>query len=222
LVDKEAPTDKPIGSKRGPYKNGIERQKQILEATRKLFIEDGYHNFSFRKVARSIGISPGNLQHHFATRDDLVGAMLDYVVGNYLDEIDRLKHDSSSPKTYFLQVLRHIIKDLQTRDTTLFFPELWSLSNHDESVDRLMQRMYDNYRMVYVDIALQINPKLSRQNANVIALFISSSIEGHTVFIGHGKPHFSMCESIIKIIYQTSLNMIENPEVLNDKAKIKH
>lgn len=213
MDDKQAQKDNPLGKKRGPYKTGVERQKLILEATQKIFIEDGYHNFSFRKVAKSVGISPGNLQHHFATRDELVAAMLDYVIGGYMEEIDALKRDSDSPKEYLLRVLQHIIRDLQTRETTLFFPELWSLSNHEESVDVLMQNMYEKYRTVYAAIAIQINPQLTQVQANTIAFFISCSIEGHTVFIGHRKPHRDMCELTIKIIYSTSLSMIESGDI---------
>ena len=48
LAIKQVNQDKNAGGKRGPYKAGLERQKQILEAARQLLVEEGGHNFSIR------------------------------------------------------------------------------------------------------------------------------------------------------------------------------
>ena len=49
LAIKQVNQDKNAGGKKGPYKAGLERQKQILEAARQLLVEEGGHNFSIRK-----------------------------------------------------------------------------------------------------------------------------------------------------------------------------
>ncbi|MBU2979604.1 TetR/AcrR family transcriptional regulator [Alteromonas sp. C1M14] len=205
--------------KRGPYKAGLERQKQILEAAKNLLIDEGYHNFSIRKVAKRVGISPGNLQHHFATRDDLVSAMLDHVISRYLLELEVIKNKASSPKECLISVIEFVTRDLQTRDTTVFFPEIWSLSNHDEYINTLMQQMYKVYRRIYEDIALQINPSLTEQQGRLIALFISATIEGHTMFIGYKKSNNGMCEGVIKMICSTALQIIESGDIPAERAK---
>lgn len=199
--------------KRGPYKAGLERQKQILIEARSLLIEEGYHNFSIRKVAKRVGISAGNLQHHFATRDELVAAMLDDIISMYLLRLEDIKKEASSPKDCLKNIIGFVTRDLQTRDTTIFFPEIWSLSNHDENINRLMQRMYESYRKVYEEIALQMNPDLSVEQGRLIALFISATIEGQTMFIGYKKSDAFACESIIKIIINTAVQIIESGDV---------
>ncbi|MEG3766507.1 TetR/AcrR family transcriptional regulator [Alteromonas sp. 14N.309.X.WAT.G.H12] len=204
--------------KRGPYKSGLERQKQIVEAARILLIDEGYHNFSIRKVAKKVGISPGNLQHHFATRDELVSAMIDHVIGKYLLLIEDIKNKAPSPKACLFEVIEFVTRDLQTRDTTVFFPEIWSLSNHDQYIDGLMQKMYEVYRRTYQDIALQINPDLSEEQGRLIALFISSTIEGHTMFIGYKKSYNQMCEGVIKMICSMALQLIESGEIPTEKT----
>ena len=70
----------------------------------------------------------------------------------------------------------------------MFFPELWSLANHQASATQLMDDMYAQYRAVLKEVIKEINPKLKPSSVDRLALFISASIEGHTVFIGHGKP----------------------------------
>jgi len=45
---------------------------QIVEASLKLFNEQGYAATSLSEIARSVGISQGNLSYHFPTKRDLV------------------------------------------------------------------------------------------------------------------------------------------------------
>ena len=213
LAIKQVNQDKNAGGKKGPYKAGLERQKQILEAARQLLVEEGGHNFSIRKVAKLVGISPGNLQHHFATRDELLSAMMDHVISEYLLSLEEMKICSDSPKAYLLSVIEFVTRDLCTKETTVFFPELWSLSNHDENIDALMQNMYVDYRMIYQNTALQINPSLTTEQCQNIGLFISSMIEGFTVFIGYKKPLTEKCDAMVKMIYNASIHAIESGEV---------
>ena len=201
------------GGKRGPYKAGLERQKQILVEARNLLIEEGYHNFSIRKVAKRVGISAGNLQHHFATRDELVAAMLDHVISVYLLRLEELKKEASSPKECLQNVIEFVTRDLQTRETTIFFPEIWSLSNHDDHINKLMEHMYEVYRKVYQDISLQMNPDLTVEQGRLIALFISATIEGHTMFIGYQKSDAYACEPVIKMIVNMAGQIIESGDV---------
>ena len=51
------------------YSKGEQRINLILEAAELLLIDSGYHNFSMRKVATKAGISVGNLQYYFPSKD---------------------------------------------------------------------------------------------------------------------------------------------------------
>jgi AcrR family transcriptional regulator len=51
-------------------------KRKILEAARGLFNARGLPRVGVRDVARAAGISPGNLGYHFATKDDLVAALV--------------------------------------------------------------------------------------------------------------------------------------------------
>lgn len=52
---------------------------QIIEASLKLFNEQGYAATSLNEIAQSIGISQGNLSYHFPTKRDLVSRIEDNV-----------------------------------------------------------------------------------------------------------------------------------------------
>lgn len=177
-------------------------------------IEEGYHNFSLRKVAAAAGIKLGNLQYYFPTKDDLVKAMLDQVIQVYLDDFAELRAGAGDdPKEQFKTVLRHVTYDLNTKMTTVFFPEMWSLSNHEDHVTEYLDDMYGQYRHILEEIISLINPSLSADQVQRIAIFISSSMEGHTMFIGHEKPWKKETDKILEMAIQSFLWLIEHGNI---------
>jgi AcrR family transcriptional regulator len=53
-----------------------ETKRRILDTARTLFNEHGLHRVGVRDIARAVGMSPGNLAYHYATKDDLVSALV--------------------------------------------------------------------------------------------------------------------------------------------------
>jgi AcrR family transcriptional regulator len=197
---------------RGAYKKGKDRRLQILRAARKCLIDSGYHNFSMRKVADSAGIRIGNLQYYFPTKAELVQAMLDGVIEEYLEVWAEIR-SRGTPEEQFLAIIEDVVLDLNTRQTTVFFPEVWSLSNHETFVTRAMDAMYETYRGVLVEVILEMNPSLSPVQAHHLALFISASIEGHTMFIGYRKPWRKETGSILAMAQQSFIWLIRNGDI---------
>jgi AcrR family transcriptional regulator len=55
--------------------NGL--RAATLETTRTLLVRDGYENLSMRKIARQVGCSVSSIYEHFASKDQLVHALID-------------------------------------------------------------------------------------------------------------------------------------------------
>ena len=51
------------------------RLPQILDAAARLFCTQGYQGTTMRDIAQAVGILPGSLYCHFATKDDLLAAV---------------------------------------------------------------------------------------------------------------------------------------------------
>lgn len=194
-------------AKQGSYQKGKDKRQDVLEAAVDLLIESGYHNFSMRKVADAAGIRVGNLQYYFPSKAKLVKAMLDHALSSYLDAFVEIRRHGT-PEEQFLTIIDQVLNDLNKKRTTVFFPEVWSLSNHEKGVTQAMDAMYENYRKVLADIICEINPALSDLQARRLALFISASIEGHTIFIGYRKPWKKETTNIIHIAKQSFLWLI--------------
>ena len=199
-------------SRQGAYQKGKDKRQDILDAAAALLIDSGYHNFSMRKVADAAGIRVGNLQYYFPSKEKLVKAMLDHALSSYLDAFVEIRRHGT-PEQQFLAVIDKVVNDLNKKRTTVFFPEVWSLSNHEKGVTQAMDEMYENYRKVLAGIIGEVNPALSAIQARRLALFISASIEGHTIFIGYRKPWTKETANIIHIAKQSFLWLIMQGDI---------
>ena len=199
-------------ARQGSYKKGEAKRQYVLEAAADLLIESGYHNFSMRKVADAAGIRLGNLQYYFPSKEKLVKAMLDNALSQYLEDFFEIRQQGT-PEEQFLSIINHVVFDLNEKRTTLFFPELWSLSNHEKGVTKSMDEMYENYRKVLADIIGEVNPKLSLPQCRRLALFVSASLEGHTIFIGYRKPWKKETANIVDMASQSFLWLVKHGDI---------
>ena len=173
----------------GGYVRGHETREEILRTALGLLVEEGYRAMSMRRVAAACGMRVGNLTYHFPTREDLVRALFEAVIGSYeveFAEIARLP--DLAPEARLAAICRLILEDIRTRKTTHFFPELWALSNHDAFVLDRVQELYARARLPILEAISQMRPDLDAASRQDLALFISAAMEGLTVFAGHGKP----------------------------------
>lgn len=67
-----------LPSTRGPYANGIRRRQQILDAATEVFALRGYPSASLREIAEAVGVTPAALLRHFASKEDLLLAVLQH------------------------------------------------------------------------------------------------------------------------------------------------
>jgi AcrR family transcriptional regulator len=210
----QALSAKPGNNGRGKSGKGQLTALSILLAAEKLLIDEGYHNFSLRKVAATAGLTLGNLQYYFPSKDSLIKAMLDNCIQRYLDRFEQIRAQvGADPEKQFRAIVSEIIRDLNSKSTTVFFPELWSLANHDDHAVDFMDAMYDRYRVVLIEVMQSINPQLSPAQLKRLAVFISSSVEGHTMLIGYKKPWTRETDNIIEMAAESLLWLIRSGKV---------
>ena len=62
---------------RGPYRTGLRRREQIIDAATAVFAEYGYAGGSVRTIADRVGVSPASLLQHFGSKEGLLMAVLE-------------------------------------------------------------------------------------------------------------------------------------------------
>jgi AcrR family transcriptional regulator len=71
LVTTETPR-----ARRGPYRKGLERRREIVQAAADLFATSGYASTSMRELAQRVGLTQAGLLHHFASKEELLTEVL--------------------------------------------------------------------------------------------------------------------------------------------------
>jgi len=174
---------------------GLARLLSILEAARNIFMEQGYSSLTMRKVATRANISIGNLNYYYRTKEDLLRDLIDYTIIPYLEEFDRArKQAGESPE----------------KQTTAFFPECWALANHNAFVADLMDDMYSRAREPLNELIGQINPTFTRKESEQLALYMCATMEGLTIFAGHGKPWSRKLGNLRKTTIDNFMDIIKS------------
>jgi len=158
----------------------------ILSAARDVFINDGYGAFSIQKVAKKCKLARGNITYYFPSRDKLLHALLRAVIAGYMQDFDHIMAQAdTNAEEKFVAIVTLIMEDLGTRETAIFFPELWALANHNKDAAHEMKQLYDKARKYLVDLIKEINPSLNAREAENVGLYVSATMEGQTPFVGY-------------------------------------
>jgi len=86
------------------------------------------------------------------------------------------------------RLIRLLLQDIRTKRTTRLFPQLWALANHDPFVAKAVDSIYILERLTLTRLIAEINPSLAPQEREALALFVSASIAGATMFVGFERP----------------------------------
>ena len=184
---------------------------KILTAARDIFIENGYSEFNLKKVSEKCGLARGNVTYYFPNRDALLQALLWSVISEYTWDFDHIMaRTDASAEEKFVIIVRRITEDLGTRETAMFFPELWALANHSDYAATEMERLYSLARTYLVDLIAEINPGLKPADREAVALFVSAALEGQTPFVGYGRIHRKRLPQITNIAASALLETVRS------------
>lgn len=176
---------------------GQEAVAAILTAARDVLVEEGYPRLTMRNVAERAAMTVGNLSYYYANKEDLLHDLLQAVIQGYVEDFDRIAADvKHSPDQRLEEMVRFVMGDLSTKETTGFFPALWALAIHDDFAAQEMSRMYEIERNSFARVIAAMRPDLTKKNRDLLCLFISASIEGQTMFIGHKREKASSASAI--------------------------
>jgi len=200
-----------IKARSGVYATGQERVVQILETALEILIHDGIGAVTLREIARRMGIRGGAIYHYYSTRDDLLLDMLSGVLNSYEEFFEGFRAPSDEPPEARLRsFIGAVIDDILTLKTTRLFPELWVLAARDENVARMVDAIYLRSRLIAKRFIQAMNPALDTRTLETLALFVTSSLEGLTLFAGYGKPWVGEMDRLKEIACNALIAAVKN------------
>jgi len=181
--------DLKITPRTGGYARGQDGFEHILRSALGLLVNHGSAALTLRRIATKSGMNVGNLNYYFRSKEELIRELLNAVISSYEESFDEIIHEAgASAEARLENLVTLILEDITTKKTTRFFPELWAMANHDPFVYDRMNELYDRARVSLNELIAEINPALPEDERKILALFISASMEGLTMFAGYEKP----------------------------------
>ena len=206
-----------IKARSGIYANGQERVVRILETALEILILDGFPSVTLREIARRMGIRVSAISHYYSSREDLILDVLSGVLNSYEEFFEQLREPSNqSAEDRMRAFINAIIDDILTLKTTRLFPELWALASRDENVARMVDAIYIRSRMIVTRSIAILNPALDLRTRENLALFLTASLEGLTMFAGYGKPWAGEIEQLKAIACDSLLAAVRNAQPAAD------
>src|SRR5271154_6643145 len=119
------------GTRRTQAERRAATRTALLDAAIDCLAEEGYVNTTTRRVAERAGVTPGALQHHFATKAELLGDARRHLGGRFAQEV--LGHGSTEVAGIQLRTERFLDHMWDLLKGTLFQAavELWVAARTD-------------------------------------------------------------------------------------------
>jgi TetR/AcrR family transcriptional regulator, fatty acid metabolism regulator protein len=114
-----------------------EREQLILQAADELLLEKGYHETSIDEIAALVGISKGTVYLHFASKDDLVFALIERGMRQLQTALDAILSSPGTPSEKLNAVLRKMYAGMMSRQRMELVEALF---RNPELHTRLMER----------------------------------------------------------------------------------
>jgi TetR/AcrR family transcriptional regulator, fatty acid metabolism regulator protein len=105
------------------------RKEQLIRGVLKVIARDGTKHLSVASVSREVGLVPSALYRHFHSKDQMLGAVLDYIIGRVQHNFHEIFEETEDPLLridLFVQRQLKIIKESPAIPTVVFSQGLFS------------------------------------------------------------------------------------------------
>ena len=203
------------GTSGSSYQTGRETREAIVSAAATVLIGHGHAQFTLKRVADAVGISVGNLNYHYPTRDALLETLIDRTLAEYAKRFSVLITGRASPEKKVLgDLLAWVIDDATTSRYTHLFRELWVMSLHSRRIAKALDHFYDQSIDDVVDLIHSSSPNSKRRDLRRIVELICLISEGCTVVFGNRKSSANSIKEIKQLARRSIESLVDS---LNDE-----
>jgi AcrR family transcriptional regulator len=196
--------------KLGTRKKGLETRQRIIDVARNILIEQGYENFVLRNVALEANIKPGNLQYYFASKKELLAAVLLPEIGRYEDIYSQFSERGTGVDRIVSALVDFLLKEIKLKSTTNIWYVVWAQSAHDDDLAEMMDEWYAEYMGSLKALFQHIVPGISSQRAGHAASILTAVMDGLTNQIGHARKRHRIHDKIDQTVKQTLLDILQS------------
>jgi AcrR family transcriptional regulator len=161
------------------------RKKEILEHFYIVLKEEGFENASIAKIANLMDVNPSLLIHYFKTKEEMVVAFVEFLLGRYEETFKEKMFNSENPQERFDNTLNIMFSEdwLNFSEQTVFYA-CYYLSSRNVRIKVLFQEMYGKFKELLMPEAL------SWMKAGVIKEADPESVADYLIIMNEGLTYF--------------------------------
>ena len=167
---------------------GDARRQQILDTAKSILIAAGPDGLVLRDIAERLGITHGNLQYYFRTKQELLVAIFDREIVKYTDSLHEAVSATTTRRGRLGAIIDAGLAEIRSPDTALWRMAI-SMSDHSPDMAGLLKKENDRYQTAVVKELKLISPELSPQRRRQIARIINAILDGLAIQFMHENPN---------------------------------
>ena len=98
----------------------LARQKQIIDAARKLIVKHGSEHLTVRRIAKEVGISEGAIYRHFKSKKEILFFLADHITYGLMEDIDKATTGSDTSLETIDNVLKSHLSAIEQKQGMSF------------------------------------------------------------------------------------------------------
>jgi AcrR family transcriptional regulator len=123
---------------------GVDTREEIMHATYRALCEHGYANLSMQDIADELDKSRSLLHYHYDTREELLLAFVDHLVGWIGDRLEET--DTEDPRLRLLEYVDSFVGALDDEEGRRFVTALFELRLQAVHNEAFRERLAAHYR----------------------------------------------------------------------------
>ncbi len=129
-----------------------QRRLQIVEATHRVTLERGLHDVRVGDVADELDVSTGLIHYHFATKDELIEAMLRETADREIADVRRTIELLATPEERLAKVIETYLPSLRRDPSWVLWIDAWGEALRDDNVRRISEELDDAWVSLVAEV----------------------------------------------------------------------
>jgi AcrR family transcriptional regulator len=159
-----------------------QRRKALIDATLACLAREGTAGLSIRKISKEAGISVGLINHHYAGKDELVGAAYETFSLSHLDAARaRIAAAGDDPRAKLSAYVAGLLSAPMLRQDTLrVWVVFWSIIENSAPMMDVHDRTYGEYRALLAMLLAEAGEKAGAPaiDTRLAAIALTAMLDG--------------------------------------------
>jgi AcrR family transcriptional regulator len=132
--------------------SAVERRAQIITATRKVALARGLHDLRVADVAAELDVSTGLIHYHFATKHELLEAMLRDTAAEELNAVMSAIVERDDPTEQLEYMIDAYLPSPRRDQSWALWIDVWGEALRDPEVRRISEELDDGWVDVFAQV----------------------------------------------------------------------